>query len=139
MNTTTLKTASERGGLLVGGAGVAMLTVALITSAGHGRVTAAARPGPTVTTTVIAPAPTAGRTSAAAHPSLSARSTTSVVAVSDDRTAMPHTAGGDLSHGQARPPSAPTSSPTSPAAAPCSGVLTVRLLQAACVSIGGDR
>ena len=139
---TALKVTSEHGGPVVLAAGAASLLVAL---AGVGRApTVAAAPAPTVTATVTARvvAPRPARTSAAAHPDASPRPAVTAFAVSDARAVLPHTGSGGLSHGQARPPSAPRPTPTpqhpaSPAA-PCGGrILTVRLLHAACVSIGG--
>jgi hypothetical protein len=133
LNTAILKRAGEHGGPIVLAAGATSLLMALI---GASRGTSvAAGPAPTVTATVTAPAPVAVRTSASATPGARPGATPSphtVQAVSDRRAALPHNASGGLSHGQARPPSIPQPSP----AAPCSGAISVRLLHAACVSIG---
>lgn len=132
MNTAVLKRAGEHGGPIVLAAGATSLLMALLGASRGSPVIAG--PAPTVTATVTAHAPEPARTTAVARPTATPTSAT-VVPVSDATAAMPHTSSGGLSHGQARPPSTPQ---PSPAAAPCSGgTLTVRLLHAACVSIGG--
>ena len=135
MDTAKLKTVSEQTGPAILGAGVAMLTVALFTS-GHGGVTAAARPGPTVTATVTAsPAPADGRTTMPA-PYLPGAGATILTARESDT--QPVSAGGQ--HPGPVAPSGPKPAPTAgEPATSCTGIAALRLLGRCALTVGGNR
>jgi hypothetical protein len=136
--TTTLKAASEHGGPVILGAGLAVFAVALISS-GHFRTEAVgARPGPTVTVTHTQ-APVGVHRSPHPPPSRPTPALVSdgtVVAASEPPRGTVSAAAAEQrpSSGGAGRPSPP---PTSPL--PCSGIAAVQLLGRCALTVGGSR
>jgi hypothetical protein len=130
--TTALKASSEHGGPVVLGAGITMLTVAVLMG-GPGHPSAAA-PAPTATTTVTAP-PVTVRPAPAGTTTVSAPADhTSVLAAGQPLSAT----GGRGEPGVSQPPSRPEPSPQ-PTAVPRCGVGLSALALHACLSLGGSR
>jgi hypothetical protein len=124
--TTALKATSEHGGPVVLGAGITMLTIAVLMG-GPGHPSAAA-PAPTATTTVTAP-PVTVRPAPAGTTTVSAPAAdTTVLAAGQPLT------GGRGEPGVSRPHPEPSPQPT--ASPQCGAGLSVLALHA-CLSLGG--